>query len=32
LRSDLDREVNYRRDADARRRQLPDCRKHFPVS
>ena len=29
--SDLDREIDERRDSDKHRCQLPNCRKHFPV-
>ena len=29
--SDLDREINERRNPDKHRCQLPNCRKHFPV-
>src|SRR5260370_5622333 len=31
LRSNLDRQVNKRRNSDEHRRQLPNCREHFPL-
>src|SRR6266699_1493682 len=31
LRSDLNGQINKRRDSDEHRSQLPNCRKHFPL-